>query len=164
VVDLADIARRVARIIEIAARRQNQVVELQIQKGPFLATADASRIERALLNLLENAQKYAPSEGTIRLTLDARGKEAIFSVSDSGPGIPEGSAERILRGEPALEGGSGKSGLGIPIARHIAELHGGRLWVDSENGSTSVFRFAVPVQAVASPRSRAQSRIKDGDR
>jgi two-component system sensor histidine kinase KdpD len=161
VIDLAEIARRVGRTTETAARRQNQTVEVDVRIDPCLAVADAGRIERALLNLLENAQKYAPNGGIIRVTLEARGGEALFSVSDSGPGIPEGSAERILRGEPALEGSSGKTGLGLPIARAVAELHGGRLWIDSENGGTSVFRLAVPMQQAPSSSSRSQSRNED---
>jgi len=163
VIDLAEIARRVGRTTETTAGRQNQTVDLRVQTEPCLAMADGSRVERALLNLLENAQKYAPNGGTIGLTLETRDDEAIFTVTDSGPGIPGGSAERILRGEPALEGGSGKAGLGLPIARAIAELHGGRLWIDAEDGRTSVFRLAVPMQHAAPSRSRAQSRNKDGN-
>lgn len=160
-IDLAEVARRVGRSAETAARRQNQTVELNVRTTRCLAMADASRIERALLNLLENAQRHAPSGGNIRLTLEARGKEAVFSISDSGPGIPEGAVDRILSGQPALEGGSGKPGLGLPIARMIAELHGGGLWVDSEEGG-SVFRLTIPTH-VSSSRSRAQSTDKDGN-
>src|SRR5437588_513189 len=85
--------------------------------GVLLAMVDATRIERALLNLMENAQRYGPQGGTIRFDLDSHDGEAIFSVIDEGPGVPEEAAERILRGEPAVSGGSGKLGLGLPIAR-----------------------------------------------
>jgi two-component system, OmpR family, sensor histidine kinase KdpD len=163
VIDLVEVTRRVGRTTETAARRQNQVVELQVPAAPCLAMADASRIERALLNLLENAQKYGPAGGTIRINLQARGGEAIFSVSDNGPGVPDGAADRILRGEPALEGGSGKAGLGLPIARRIAELHGGRLWIDADDGVASVFRLAIPTHGVEPDLSRAQSRSEDGN-
>src|SRR5262249_25754016 len=76
--ELNELMHRVVRLAEPGARRQDQALELTLPKRRYLALVDAPRIERALLNLLDNAQKYGPSGGRIRLGLGAKRQEAIF--------------------------------------------------------------------------------------
>ncbi|MCL4531943.1 MAG: sensor histidine kinase, partial [Actinobacteria bacterium] len=78
-----------------------------------------------------------------------RGGEALFAVADDGPGIPPGEQarifERFYRATHLPTGGKGGSGLGLPIARAMVELHGGRLWVESRPGEGATFWVAVPI-------------------
>ncbi|WP_257454642.1 PAS domain-containing sensor histidine kinase [Archangium lipolyticum] len=116
-----------------------------------LVQGDASRLEQVLTNLLENALKYSPTGGKIRVAVTHTGKEARVSVSDSGIGIPADQQahlfERFFRARNAPISGFGGLGLGLYICRDIIERHGGRIWVESEVGRGSTFRFTLPLMA-----------------
>src|SRR5688500_513550 len=94
--DLRALAERAAGAIEPLARQRGQRVALDLPKRPVSALVDAERLERALLNLLGNAHKYGRDGGTIRLSLTRRPREAIFTVADDGPGIPEIDQPRLF--------------------------------------------------------------------
>ena len=102
-------------------------------------------------NLLDNAIRYTPEGGRVRITADARPREAIVSVDDTGIGIPLTDQERIFerfyRVDPARSREAGGTGLGLSIAKHIVEAHGGRLWVESEVGHGSKFSFSLSLAA-----------------
>jgi two-component system phosphate regulon sensor histidine kinase PhoR len=144
--DVRGLARQAARAIEPLAdeRRQHLVVDLPARAVRL--NVDAERLGRALLNLLSNAQEYAPDGGTIRLALARRAKDVLLSVADNGPGIPATEQtrifERFYRG-PGARSHRG-SGLGLPIAQAMVELHGGRVWVESEPGAGAVFYVSLP--------------------
>jgi PAS domain S-box-containing protein len=110
---------------------------------------DRGRLAQVLVNLLENAIKYSPMGGTIRLKVERYGAQALVSVTDTGIGIPSDQQahlfERFFRARNAPISGFGGLGLGLYICRDIVEHHGGRIWVESEVGSGSTFRFALPV-------------------
>ncbi|WNG28246.1 PAS domain-containing protein [Cystobacter fuscus] len=110
---------------------------------------DRGRLAQVLVNLLENAIKYSPMGGTIRLTVERYGGQALVSVTDRGIGIPLDQKahlfERFFRARNAPISGFGGLGLGLYICRDIVEHHGGRIWVESEVGSGSTFRFTLPV-------------------
>ena len=116
----------------------------------LLVSADRRRIEQVALNLLSNANKYAPSGGKITLGATPRdGKVKVF-VRDDGPGIaPEEQArifEKFYRSDRHGELADGKpdgSGLGLAIARSIVELHGGEISVQSRPGRGSTFFFLL---------------------
>jgi signal transduction histidine kinase len=97
---------------------------------------------------LTNAHKYGRDGGTITLSLKRQAGEQVFAVADDGPGIPEEDQphlfERFYR--PKTESGrrTQGSGLGLPIAKAMVELHGGRIWVESRPGSGATFRIALP--------------------
>jgi PAS domain S-box-containing protein len=147
--DLRALALKCAGSIEPLAHARGQRVVVGVPTEPFPATVDAGRVERALLNLLSNAHKYGREGGEIRLRLEGRDREALFAVADDGPGIPATEQgpifERFYRTKTAAAGGAPGSGLGLPIARAMAELHGGRLWVESAVGRGSTFYLAIPV-------------------
>jgi signal transduction histidine kinase len=117
-----------------------------------VAAVDAERLERALLNLLMNAHRYGRDGGMIRLALKRGRREILFTVADDGPGIAEAEQPRIFerfyrpRTEAArrIQG----SGLGLPIARAMVELHGGRIWLESRRGEGATFHIALPVGGV----------------
>ncbi|MBI2911414.1 MAG: hybrid sensor histidine kinase/response regulator [Chloroflexi bacterium] len=153
--DLRALAEQAARAIEPLAEERSQSLELLLPAEPVLAAADAERVERALLNLLGNAQKYGRTGGTIRLSLHSSDGEVIFSVADDGPGIPEPEQGRIFdrfyRAETEATRKTQGSGLGLPIARALVELHGGRIWVESRSGAGATFKIALPAVASATP-------------
>ena len=110
---------------------------------------DRRRIAEVLQNLLDNAVQYTLAGGKIVLSAEAKGNEVVFTVADTGIGIPRADQprifERFYRVDVARSREAGGTGLGLSIAKHLVEAHGGRLWVDSEVGQGSKFHFSVPV-------------------
>jgi signal transduction histidine kinase len=149
--DLREIARDAAQTIEPLVQERAQRLELDLPTEPLQTPVDADRLERALLNVLGNAQKYGPAGGTIRLRLERRSDEAIFAVADDGPGIAEADQEhlfeRFFRSDSEATRHNQGSGLGLPIARAMVHLHGGRIWVESAPGAGATFWIALPLQA-----------------
>lgn len=152
--DLAELAAGVIRGIEPLAAARRQLLELDRPSKPVTIDADAERLGQALLNLVSNAHKYGRPGGTIRVGVAERDGHALLSVADDGPGIPEAEHERIFerfyRAEGEATRGSPGSGLGLPIARALVELHGGRVWVESEPGAGATFHVALPLRGTAS--------------
>jgi signal transduction histidine kinase len=111
--------------------------------------ADADRIVQALVNLLGNAVKFSPREGVVTVTVSRDRETALFSVRDTGRGIPadrlEGIFERFRQVDASDAREKGGTGLGLPIARGIVAQHGGRMWAESWEGRGSTFRFTLPV-------------------
>jgi len=144
--DLRAVARAAARGIEPLAAKRHQHLTLDLPKRPLRGTVDVQRLERALLNLLSNAHEYAPEDGTITLRVRRTDSELLFEVRDDGPGISAADQvhifERFYRGRGAV--GHRGSGLGLPIARAMVELQGGRLWAESAPGSGTTFIIALP--------------------
>ncbi len=110
--------------------------------------ADPTRVRQILLNLLSNAAKFT-EEGEICLTVTQVGDELLFSVSDTGPGIPEDKLDRLFEAFYQVDGSmtrkAGGTGLGLAIARHFVEMHGGRIWVQSVVGKGTTFSFTLPI-------------------
>ena len=116
----------------------------------MIVMADARRLKQALLVVLDNAIKYATSVEPVELRLVREAADAVLVVRDAGPGIPPDElsfvVNRFFRGENARVRGVGGSGLGLPIARHIVEKHGGQLRVDSEPGQGTSVTFRLPAR------------------
>jgi two-component system, OmpR family, phosphate regulon sensor histidine kinase PhoR len=110
---------------------------------------DPRRIQEVLQNLLDNAIQYTLPGGKITLSAESARDEVIFTVSDTGIGIPRVDQprifERFYRVDAARSREAGGTGLGLAIAKHLVEVHDGRLWVESEVGVGSSFHFSVPV-------------------
>ncbi len=117
----------------------------QIPRVPM----DAARIRQVVLNLVGNAIKFTPEGGQIWLRADASDEVVRVEVKDTGPGIPIKDHERIfLEFEQARIGSAGSkpegTGLGLALAKKLVEMHGGRIWVESERGKGSRFFFTLP--------------------
>jgi two-component system phosphate regulon sensor histidine kinase PhoR len=114
-----------------------------------LIQADETRLQEILYNLLDNALKYTPPGGKIRLQAQRVGHEIALSVSDSGVGIPEADLprifERFYRADKARSRELGGTGLGLSIVKHIAQLHGGRVEAESEPERGTTIRVLLPV-------------------
>ena len=127
--------------------------------------ADNRRLQEVLQNLLDNAIQYTLPGGKIVLSAETRGDEVIFTVADTGIGIPQADQprifERFYRVDVARSREAGGTGLGLSISKHLVEAQGGRIWVESEVGVGSKFHFAIPVfdpERVAARASSAVSR------
>ena len=110
--------------------------------------ADQRKVKQVVVNLLTNAVKFTPDGGRVALLAERRDGEILVSVADTGPGIP--AKDHILifeefRQAPAGAYADEGTGLGLTLAKKIVELHGGRIWVESEVGHGSTFRFTLPI-------------------
>jgi two-component system phosphate regulon sensor histidine kinase PhoR len=124
-------------------------LSLDLPPGIPDVSGDARRLQEVLQNLLDNANQYTLPGGKITLSVRRRAEEVIFTVTDTGIGIPQADQprifERFYRVDAARSREAGGTGLGLAIARHLIEVHGGRIWVESELGVGSKFHFSVPV-------------------
>ena len=119
--------------------------------GPGLVVwADPDRTTQILTNLLSNAMKFTPRNGTIDVTCVQEGQDIFFAVADSGVGIPKGEVEKVFSSFYQVDGSTtrehGGTGLGLTISRRLAELMGGALDLESEGhecGTTARFRLPV---------------------
>ncbi|HEX9017000.1 MAG TPA: ATP-binding protein, partial [Chloroflexota bacterium] len=104
-----------------------------------------------LLNLIHNAIKFTPAGGRITVAARPDGDDVVFTVSDTGVGIPEEDLTRIFERfyKTDRSRSAGGTGLGLAIAKHIAQAHGGRIWAESTEGGGSRFFFTLPVAKAA---------------
>jgi two-component system, OmpR family, sensor histidine kinase KdpD len=109
-------------------------------------SVDAVQIQRALVNVLENALRVSPSDEPVHVRVSATRKELLVRVTDRGPGIPDEDRERIFEPFQRVTRGTDQRGpgLGLAIARGFAEANGGRLWVESRPGQGASFVLALP--------------------
>ena len=117
-------------------------------------TADERKIKQVLFNLLSNAVKFTPIGGAITLLARPGAAGIVISVQDTGVGIaPEDQARVFEEFQQARSGQreEASTGLGLTLARKFVELHGGRIWVESEVGTGSTFLFTLPVAHPAAP-------------
>lgn len=108
---------------------------------------DATRLQQVLVNLIHNAIKFTTPNGTITIGALVDKSTVVFSVKDTGTGIPSDELDRIFerfyKGDRARS--SGGTGLGLSICRHLVEAHGGKIWAESRLGEGSTFYFSIPV-------------------
>jgi two-component system, OmpR family, phosphate regulon sensor histidine kinase PhoR len=146
----------VAQLIESCmetSRHRAAEKEIEISVKPFNGLPDVAgdrrRLAEVLQNLLDNATQYTLSRGRIVVSAEVRGAEVVFTVADTGIGIPTADQprifERFYRVDAARSREAGGTGLGLSIAKHIVEVHGGRIWVESEVGRGSQFHFSIPI-------------------
>lgn len=113
------------------------------------ATLDPDRIRQVLRNLLANAVKFSPPNGRISVRIERSEESFVVSVSDEGPGIPEGEFEAIFEKfvqSSATKSASGGTGLGLTISREIVKAHGGRIWAENNPAKGATIRFEIPVE------------------
>lgn len=146
--DLAPVLGHGVEEMQPLAARKNQHLSLEIEPPDAGLYADAGRVEQVVLNLLANAVKYTPEGGTIQLIARQDGAATEVAVQDNGPGISEAEQgrifERFYRSKQHEGATVSGTGLGLPIALMLVELHGGRLWVEAAPGGGSIFRFTIP--------------------
>ncbi|HOU35880.1 MAG TPA: ATP-binding protein [Candidatus Omnitrophota bacterium] len=134
---------------KILAAKKNITVAMDIPDRTAIVNGDELHLRRLLLNLIDNAVKFTPEAGSIRIGLAYDGDRADISISDSGIGISKENLpklfDKFFRIDGQAKDTSPSSGLGLSIAQSIAELHQGRISVASEPGKGSVFTVSLPI-------------------
>ena len=143
-VELGAVFARVEALVRPALLLGEQSLAIEIEEGSQRVDADQQRLERVLLNLVSNANRYTPIGGAITLRATGSGDSVRIEVEDSGEGVPDDLRERIFdpyfrvdRDEATVHG----SGLGLAVARQLIELQSGRIWVEAS--PTGGARFCV---------------------
>jgi signal transduction histidine kinase len=113
--------------------------------GPLLVNFDSPKTFEVIAHLIENAIRFTPAGGSIRVAAARLELECVISVADTGVGIPEVKLATIFEPFQDSSGDRGASGVGLYIARWIVEAHGGRIWATSEVGVGSAFYFTLPL-------------------
>jgi heavy metal sensor kinase len=161
IVPVGELVAACVRSAEALGRAQNIVVGVtnRTKVEPY-CRGDHARLEQMLMNLLLNAMKHTGRGGRVEVAVAVRAREqrpvVSISVSDSGPGIPaeyrEAVFERFVRLDGSRARGTGGSGLGLPIARWIAESHGGSLTLNEAPGGGCAFTATLPLETVGDPQ------------
>jgi two-component system sensor histidine kinase KdpD len=150
-----------AALARLEGRLRDHIVNTMFPADLPLVLVDGVLLEQVVINLVENAAKYAPKGSAIDLSASASDREVIVEVADRGPGIPFGEEARIFdkfyRAKPAREGGVG---LGLTICRGIIEAHGGRIWTENRSGGGALFRFSIPLPDQQPSVEKEQSEIR----
>ena len=134
----------------VRERALKQRISLSLEVDPQVGVLDADRLRfrQVVLNMLSNAVKFTPEGGRVGVRASIRGQDLIVEVTDTGPGVPAEDRRRIFdafqQGARHPEQTEG-TGLGLTLSKRILELHGGRIWVESEAGQGSTFGIALPV-------------------
>ena len=143
------------------AAEKDILISVNIAENLPEIAGDRRLLAEVLQNLLDNATQYTLPGGQIMISAETDDGEVIFTVSDTGIGIPQADQprifERFYRVDAARSREVGGTGLGLAIAKHLVEVHGGRIWVESEVGQGSQFHFSVPLfdSERAAPRPAA---------
>jgi heavy metal sensor kinase len=130
-------------------------IRLQLAGEAPPVTADQQRVEQALMNFIENAIKFSPPGGEVRVEAWSADGEAGVTVTDEGPGLPTGTGDEVFDRFHRAVGGRNSpagSGLGLAICQEVAAAHGGRVWVERKaDGEGSAFSLALPLDRPPPP-------------
>jgi signal transduction histidine kinase len=160
-----DIVERLVAVrdtFEAQAAAAGIALDIEVPKRLPPVWADRDRIEQVALNLVGNAIKFTPRDGSVRLTAETASDTVRVTVTDTGPGISSEEQEKIFdrfyQVDDSLTREITGSGLGLAICKDLTEVHGGRLAVESEPGRGAAFSFTVPV---ASDRAREMTELEE---
>ena len=146
---MGEVVQTVITSVEALAVEKKLELKTRVPKDLSIARGDEQRIAQVLLNLLGNAIKFT-EEGEVRVEVTDSDETFLVSVADTGPGISEAEQKIIFEEFQQADGSNtrekGGSGLGLSIVKKIVKMHGGRIWVESDVGKGSTFRFTLPVR------------------
>jgi PAS domain S-box-containing protein len=148
-VNAAELAQNAAEVMMAMAERAG--VGLYVWAEPVALVADPDRLLQVLTNLISNAVKFSSPGGTVEVTVEPEGDDALFRVTDHGRGIPadrlESIFERFQQVDSSDSRQKGGTGLGLAICRTIVGQHGGQIWAESVLGEGSTLAFTLPLPA-----------------
>lgn len=146
-IDMSELTEETVRMLQPVAEKRSQVLRV-IAEPDLHFRGDRSKLAQVLYNLTDNAIKYTPDEGEIRVALRMNGTDLIWEVADNGVGIPEEDQkhvfERFYRVDKARSRETGGTGLGLSIVRQLVHLHGGTVSVNSTPGQGTTFTVTLP--------------------
>jgi signal transduction histidine kinase len=161
-VDLAEVVR--VTLDQMGLLAEEKHISLGFEPGEATyVSGDAMRLKQIVVNLVDNAIKYTPDGGNVRVSVVAEDRKAVLRVSDSGIGIPAAALplvfDRFYRADEARSRESGGMGLGLSIVKAICMAHGGAASVESIEGKGTMFRVEFPLLPVsASPDSAEKTK------
>jgi two-component system phosphate regulon sensor histidine kinase PhoR len=137
----------VAQLRPLTERQKVSISKELFAELPTIS-ADKGRIRQVIANLVHNAIKFTAAGGRITVTSRVLEESVVVDISDTGTGIPKEELsrvfERFYKGDKARTGEG--TGMGLAIAKHVVEAHGGNIWVESEEDKGSTFSFSLPLQ------------------
>jgi signal transduction histidine kinase len=146
-VELALLIDETVSAMQAEAGAKGIRVNSQLDDAPLAARADPEKIQRVLFNLIRNAIRHTPADGSVTVRAEAAREGVEIEIADSGEGIPAEDRERVFeaffRGGPDSSRHSDGAGLGLAVSRAIVETHGGRIWLPPAERGTRV-RFSLP--------------------
>jgi signal transduction histidine kinase len=153
---IGQVIQQAVSMLQASAQEKGVALTINVDNGIPLVLADPDRALQILTNLVHNAIKFTPSGGsaTIKASLDEADPEFVYiSVSDTGVGIaPEARPlifERLYQEPDSIDDSRKGLGLGLYIAKGLVQMHGGRIWMESEKGKGSVFSFTLPLYSLS---------------
>ncbi|MBN1778110.1 MAG: HAMP domain-containing protein [Clostridiales bacterium] len=145
---IADVVTEVVQRLSVVAQQKHQEIKVSLADGCEMH-ADHAKLTQVIYNILDNAIKYTPPGGIIRMRLVRSGRNAVLTVADNGPGIPKEDQahifDRFYRVDKARSRDTGGTGLGLSIVRQFVLMHGGNVSVDSTEGGGTTFTVELPM-------------------
>ena len=138
-------------VSELTGKAQSSNIAITFKRRPRLplVLADETRLHQIILNLVDNAIKYSMPDSGVSIDCTVQGDELVTTITDHGVGISKGQVDRLFtkfgRIYNPMSVQAGGSGLGLYIVKNLVESHGGRIWVTSQEGKGSKFRFSIPI-------------------
>ena len=163
--DLAQVIREAAEMLQRLARRKGLYLRVEIEEPLPTLELDRTRIRQVLLNLLNNGVRYT-ERGGITVRARVEGEHLLISVSDTGPGISPENLQRIFESfyqiDASVSRRHGGIGLGLALSRYFIEMHGGRIWAESQPGAGSCFSFSLPLEREVRERGERRTPLLRG--
>ncbi|HET9495834.1 MAG TPA: GAF domain-containing protein, partial [Chloroflexia bacterium] len=154
-IDLRSVARAAIEATSPLFQSKAQRLSAHLPEVYCGVMGDSQRLEQVVINLLSNAHKYSPPGSLVEVRVVRAGSECLLSVRDNGPGVPEDEREaifeRFYRSSLHRNDRTASTGLGLPIARTVAELHKGSVWVEPAPGGGALFWLALPLATQFDP-------------
>jgi PAS domain S-box-containing protein len=146
-------AYEIISMMQTLTTKKNIVVDVHVPDGLPMINADRSKIKQVLYNLLGNAIKFTDNKGNITIHAAVENRKMQISVIDTGIGISHDDQKKLFKPFSQIDSSTSRkyagTGLGLALVKDIVELHGGRIWVESEVGEGSNFTFEIPIDKVA---------------
>jgi signal transduction histidine kinase len=145
--DIRTLIERAIDVFRPLAAAKSLALDIVMPPAPVTAVFDPDRMLQVVSNVLQNAIKFTPAGGAVRVRAAQAGRECLIAVSDTGIGISDAELPKIFERFRTLDDDRVGLGLGLYISKWIVEAHGGRIWADSRRGDGSTFYIALPAEA-----------------
>jgi signal transduction histidine kinase len=137
----------IANLFKLRAEKNKQRLKLELDEAIPFAVAESKRIKQVLMNIIDNAIKYSGERSTITLTTGILNDKLVVMVQDDGPGIPKERQQDLFIPYRCTNNLSGL-GIGLALSKKIVELHGGKVWVVTNQGKGCAFYFTLPARII----------------